>query len=63
MKFYVYMYGATINYLKVMMRKKNNIMEELVKMSGNQGQKWIEVNIRIVSLLPYQVSYYSLIIA
>ena len=55
LKFYVNMYGATVNYLKVFIRRKNLGSEELFKISGDQGPKWMEVNLRIVSLIPYQV--------
>jgi len=55
MKLYVYMYGKNVNYFKVIIKRKNLANEELFKISGNHGQKWIEVKIHIVSLLPYEL--------
>ena len=51
------MYGATVNYLKVFIKRMNHGTEQVFKLSDNQGKKWIEVNIHIVSLFPYQVQY------
>ena len=56
------MYGATVNYLKVLIKRTNHGTEEVFKLSENQGKKWIEVNIHIVSLFPYQVQYLTVFI-
>ena len=57
LKFYAYMYGRTVNYLKVFLRKQNSEIEEILKISGNQGKKWIKLKVRFASLIPYQVCF------
>ena len=54
------MYGSTVNYLRVIVKKKRGDVEELWKMSGNQGRMWIPVEIKYTSLDPHQVSPFLL---
>ena len=56
--FYTYMYGKSINYLKVFMTNSSG-KEEIWRTHGNQGKKWIKGEITHYNFSPYQVSFLS----
>ena len=55
--FYYYMYGATVNYLKVYI-SFNGFKRKVWKAHGNMGPTWREGRVMIYSSWPYKVSNY-----
>lgn len=54
LKFFTYMYGRSVNYLKVLI-KTNNSSKEIWKLEGNQGKRWLLARIDFSCPMSYQV--------
>ena len=57
LKFYTYMYGRSVNYLRVLL-KTDNSTREIWRLEGNHGRKWILGRVDFKSVLPYRVSVF-----
>ena len=56
MKFFYYMYGKSVNYLRILMN--DTIRErEIWRKIGNQGQRWIYGEVILVAARPYKVNH------
>ena len=55
LKFYTYMHGRSVNYLRVLLTTENST-REIWRLEGNHGRKWILGRVDFKSLLPYRVS-------
>ena len=54
-KFYIYMHGKSVNFLRVLINATNS-SREIWRMDGEHGRKWIFAKVAYSCLVPYRVS-------
>ena len=55
MHFFYYMYGESVNYLRVLINDTIHT-REIWRRTGNKGQRWIYGEVSLVNPRPYQVT-------
>ncbi len=55
--FWYHMHGLTMGNLRVFLLDSKNVETEVLMLSGDKGNQWLNANKTIISKLPFKVMY------